>query len=240
MNKVCVLIHGYLTDYKDFKSLPQDLIKKYDQVILLCLPGHNHKDSLNDFTKDNVFKYIHNEMDQIIKNNIVDVIGYSLGGALAWYIALNYKINKLVLLAPANNYINFFLYNAQYNYLRNIDKLEDTTKEELKKEYKERQKEALEFAKKITFPKFNIKNGFNFVKIIYEINKNTSNINTPLFVVRGDLDELIPRKSIDLVYGRCINTNKQMYNIPDIGHMMLRTNKEKEIIKKIMIFLNED
>ena len=240
MNKVCVLIHGYLTDYKDFKSLPYELIKKYDQVILLCLPGHNHKDSLDEFTKDNVFKYIHKQMDEIIKNDIVDVIGYSLGGALSWYIALNYNINKLILLAPANNYINFFLYNAQYNYLKSLNKLEETTKEELKKEYKLRQKEAFEFAKKTIFQKFTIKNGFNFVKIIYEINKNNSNINNPLLVIRGDLDELSPRKSVDLVFNRCENNNKEMYNIPDIGHMMLRTNKEMEIINKIITFLNED
>ena len=240
MNKVCVLIHGYLTDYKDFESLPYELIKKYDQVILLCLPGHNHKDSLNDFTKENVFKYIHKEMDEIIKNNIVDVVGYSLGGALSWYIAHNYKINKLVLLAPANNYINFFLYNAQYNYLRSLNKLEETTKETLKKEYRAKQKEAFEFVKKNTFPKFTIKNGFNFVKIIYEINKNNSNIDIPLLVIRGDLDELIPRKSVDLVFNRCINRNKQLYTLPDIGHMLLRTDKEKEIINKIITFLDED
>ena len=240
MSKVCVLIHGYLTNYLDFQLLPKKLIEHYDQVILLCLPGHNHKDSIYDFKKDAVFKYIHKEMDQIVENNTVDVIGFSLGGALAWYIALNYKINKLVLLAPANNYINFFLLNAKIRYLRTLDKLEEPLRQKLKEELKQKDKEAIDFIIKNTIPKFNISNGFHFCKIINEINKNKSNINIPLLVIRGDLDELVPKKSADLVYGRCINENKHMYNIPDIGHMMLRTNRHDDIIKRVIDLLIED
>lgn len=31
-----------------------------------------------------------------------------------------------------------------------------------------------------------------------------------------------------------------MYNIPDIGHMMLRTNRHDDIIKRVIDFLIED
>lgn len=69
MSKICFLIHGYLTDYRDFKSLPFEIMKDYDQVILYQLPGHNHKCSLKQFTKGNTFKSIDNEIKKIIINN---------------------------------------------------------------------------------------------------------------------------------------------------------------------------
>lgn len=240
MSKICVLIHGYLTDSSDFVSLPKQLIKYYDQVRLLCLPGHSHKSLINDFTKNNVFKYIHKELDDIIKDNTIDVIGFSLGGALAWYIALNYKINKLVLLAPANNYLNFFLLNSKIKYLNSLNKLEEETKNKLKQELKDREKQAIDFIIKNTLPKFNLKNGYNFCKIINFINKDKSNINIPLLIVRGDLDELIPVSSIMKCYNKCLHNNKEIYNIPDIGHMMLRTHREQDIIDKIKNFLIEE
>ena len=148
MSKICIFIHGYLTNYTDFQGLPKAIMEEYDKVILLTLPGHNHIDSLNNFTKDNVFKYIKQEMEQIKDGNTIDVVGYSLGGALAWYIALNYKINKLVLLAPANNYLNIFLYSDKRKYLKRIRKYDIETQKRLKDKLRKQEKDALDFVKK--------------------------------------------------------------------------------------------
>ncbi len=237
MSKICIFIHGYLTDYKDFQKLPSELMKEYDQIILLTLPGHSDKSLINDFTKDNVFNYINHEIKEIINNNIVDVVGFSLGGALSWYIALNYRINKLILLAPANSYFNFFLINSKIKYLQELNKLEKSKKIKLKAELKSRDNEAIKFILQNTLPKFSVKNGYHFCKIINEINKNKGTINVPMLVIRGNLDELVPKKSVDICFDRCINTYKEMYEIPDIGHMMLRTHRQEEIINKIKQFL---
>lgn len=237
MSKICIFIHGYLTNYTDFQGLPKAIMEEYDKVILLTLPGHNHIDSLNNFTKDNVFKYIKQEMEQIKDGNTIDVVGYSLGGALAWYIALNYKINKLVLLAPANNYLNIFLYSDKRKYLKSIRKYDIETQKILKDKLRKQEKDALDFVKKYTYPKFNLKNGYIFCTIISEINKNKSKVDVPLLIVRGDLDEIVPKKSGDTCYKRCINSNKEIYTIPGIGHLLLRTEEEQTIINKVKQFL---
>ncbi len=237
MSKICLLIHGYLTDFRDFTSLPQNLIKYYDQVILLCLPGHENKHNLKNFTKDFVFKYLDKEIENVInENNVVDIIGFSLGGALAWYYSLKYKFNKVVLLAPAICNINYKIILDRKN---NQKKLKQLSKDEYKLERKKakiRQKKAIQFVLKNTLPKFSFRNGYEFLKIVKHIKNNTKQSDTPTLIIRGELDELVKKDAVLIILNNLIGI-KEFYEVPHIGHMMLRTDYEQEIISKIIDFL---
>lgn len=232
MSKICFLIHGYLTDYRDFKSLPFEIMKDYDQVILYQLPGHNHKCSLKQFTKGNTFKSIDNEIKKIIINNTIDVVGFSLGGALAYHIALNYPIHKLVLLSPAVRYFNPRLLSSKIKYQK------EALQEE-KKLLRAKDKEAISFVLHNTFPKFTLANGLVFCSIVNEIQKEKGTINTPTLIIRGSLDELVPERVITDISKRCTNPKVEVMKVQGIGHMMLRTEKEKLIVNKIKNFLEE-
>lgn len=50
---------------------------------------------------------------------------------------------------------------------------------------------------------------------------------------------LVPKSSVNFCYQNCINNKKVLVMIDGVGHVMLRSNKEKIIIDKIMEFLNE-
>lgn len=239
MAKVCVFLHGYLTNYQDFTSLPHEIMEDYDQVILLCLPGHECKETLKNFTKEKVFAYIEQEMNKILPQNEVDVVGFSLGGALAWYISLHYPIHKLVLLSPAVTFFNIKLLKERYLYRKTLYELPKEEREENLKKFRGRDVEALRFIKTQTFPKFNFKNGFQFCEIIREIRRTKGNITIPLLIVRGDLDELVPKVALDECYNRCNHFKKEIYTLPDIGHMLLRTHHQQEIVQKVKQFLEE-
>ena len=49
MSKICILIHGYLSDYRDFTALPAHLLNNYDQMIMLNIPGHQ-EGNINEVT----------------------------------------------------------------------------------------------------------------------------------------------------------------------------------------------
>lgn len=237
MNKICLLIHGYLTDYHDFTSLPKHLIKHYDQVILLCLPGHENKCNLNNFTKDLVFAYLDQEIEKVFKpTNQVDIIGFSLGGALAWYYSLKYKFNKVVLLAPAIHNINFQLFRDKWHHHKQLKQYGKTIYHVEMKKVAQRNKEAVQFVIKNTLPKFTIKNGIEFLKIIKEIQSKKDTSSSPTLIIRGELDELVKKDVIELISNRLTGI-KEIYEVPNIGHMMLRTDYEQEIIHKIIDFL---
>lgn len=237
MSKVCLLIHGYLTDFHDFTSLPQFLIKQYDQVILLSLPGHEYKKNLKNFTKSNVFNYLDKEIEDVLTpNNIVDIIGFSLGGALAWYYSLKYQFNKVVLMSPAIHNINFHILIDKRKHHKELKKLDKNIyKMELRKQ-KQRNKEAISFVFKNTFPKFKIKNGIEFLKIVKQIKKCDKKSSTPTLIIRGELDELVKKDVINIISNN-LTGYKEVYEVPNIGHMMLRTDYEQDIITKVIEFL---
>lgn len=238
MPKVCVLIHGYLTDFHDFVSLPRELSSDYDQVILLSLPGHECKKNLKYFKMKNVINYVENEINQVITNNQVDVIGFSLGGALAKYLAVKFPLHKVVLLSPAIKYFNISLIKEKTKYINEIKK--NANKEEYAQElaeFRKNDRDAFQFVMNNTFKKFSLANGIEFCKIVNYITKAPGTIACPMLIVRGSLDELVPPTVIKECYDLCTNADKQVYEIMGIGHMLLRTKHEKTIIKEIKKFL---
>ena len=107
MTRAVLLIHGFATDASDFINLKPYLEKIYDEVSNKNLPGHGLKNHLKKFKVEETFLFIMNEFDVLKKKyDSVDIIGFSLGGALATYIASHHEVNKLVLLAPSNEYFN--------------------------------------------------------------------------------------------------------------------------------------
>ena len=104
-NNVIVLFHGFSTDKHDFDPIIPVLEKQYDDVICENLPGHDVK-GLNGFTCVATMQYVDDLMHKLEKEyEQIDVMGFSMGGAIATYVASNFKVNKVVLLAPANIYL---------------------------------------------------------------------------------------------------------------------------------------
>ena len=235
MKKTIILIHGYLSDYHDFSNLPKYLIKLYDQVIILNLPGHGKYQDINNFKINNTIKMVENEVEYYLTKGSVDIIGFSMGGALARYIASKYqKVNNVVLLAPATKYLvtGFLFKRIKYIFSK---------KKKIKENYHtvlEHDKLAIKMSKQITIPKFRIKNGITFCKLIKKINKQKTKYDIPTLIIWGKLDELVPKRAIKYCYKSSISNKKQIIYYDDIGHLMLYSAREKDIITDILNFLN--
>ena len=240
MKKTVILIHGYLTDYQDFANLPKTLIKYYDYVVLLTLPGHGRFQDIKRFKVDNTIKTVEETVEFYLKKGTVDLIGYSMGGALSRYIASKYQtINKMVLLAPASKYLSPFLGINRIKYLLNK---QNTTlsKKERRALLKEHDKAAYEFLKDRLLKKFSAGNGLTFCKLISTINQEKTAFETPTLIVYGKLDELVPLASVNYCLSKCISSLKEVMYLDDIGHLMLRTAQCQNIINKIEEFLTKE
>lgn len=236
--KTVILIHGYLTNYQDFANLPSKLIQSYDNVVILSLPGHGHHNDINKFTVKDTISMVESEVEFYLKKGSVDLIGYSMGGALSRYLAVKYpSLNKIVLLAPASKYLAAPFIRKRLKYI-----YQDNNKDNQKNRFndiKNYDKELVDFARGGIIQKFNIKNGLTFCKLIHTINKYKGNNNHPTLIVQARLDELIPYRSIKFCYENCTSSDKELYVIEDIGHLMLRSNKKEEISNKILTFLKK-
>lgn len=252
MTKALMTIHGFLTSTKDFGRL-YDCLDSYDEVKAVKVPGHDdEKPNYAQFTVDSTFKTVLNAYDELRKSHDqVDVVGYSMGGALTTWLCSVRDVHRAVLVAPANKYINlrrpidagvFYSEFGRKTYREQNGKLSeklDATKTAYAP-YREN------FVTSFKLIWGNAISGFTphtysvFSKLMKKCNtvvETLSPLQTPTLVMWGKLDELVPYKSVKFVLKHFANAQEIVY--PDIGHAMLYTNFDNLLIKDILDFLSE-
>ncbi len=247
--KAIIVIHGYLTNEYDFECLYEKLNQMYDKVVIARIPGHG-QDNIRNFTSDKTQQYICALCDETFNNyDHVDLLGYSMGGALSMKIASKYNVNKVVLLAPANKYFSALSFSRRLLTLlktaKNINSDKDLKLKDKIGEFTEETKELLKYdlkSFKLAYDHgkyFRVKNGLEFTKLIRWCNKDITEIKQPLLVIWGYLDELVPYESVKYCLSKCTNELKLEYIVKDIGHMMLRSPNVYDIPKRIYEFLGD-
>ena len=250
MKKAILLLHGWLSDIDDFDSLIPYLIPMYDYIERFSYVGHGDDNPYNFNDKD-----IFNSLDKLFKclqlnYEIIDVVGFSMGGALAVYLSQHYAFNKLVLLAPANKYLNLsftiakmkYLFKILFLYEKAVLKKDEKDKEIYKNKIRnifEDDKYSLSFAKEKYLHRY-FKHSFStFRKIIKRINLETEEIRNPLFIAWGHFDQLVPHASAKELYDICINPNKKLVVYEDMSHTLIISKNSQKLVKDIIEFLKE-
>lgn len=251
MSKALMTIHGFLTDTKDFGRL-YDYLDAYDEVLPFEVPGHNGDVDFSKFTAESTFAELTSSFDNLKnRHDQVDVVGFSMGGALASYVASTREVHKCVLMAPANKYLNpRFVFDAMKYYLalqRSTYKSAKGNRSDKKAAVKETMRPyqrnisaclRLEFDR--ILPNLNMHTYREFRAIIKKINETidaSENVTCPTLIIRGKLDELVPQSSVDYLLKHFDNVKIEV--LEDIGHGMLFTNRDNVIIPKIIEFLSD-
>lgn len=252
MTKAVMTIHGFLTSTTDFGRL-YDYLDYYSEVKAVEIPGHNgEKPNFSQFSVDGTFKTVLNAYDELrAKHDQVDVVGFSMGGALTTWLCSVRDVHRAVLIAPANKYINWrmpfdaglfygiFGLNTYRNQTGKISEKLDAT-EVAYAPYREN----IATSAKLIFD--HAVTGFNphtysvFSKLMKKCNtvvETMSPLPTPTLVMWGKLDELVPYRSVKFVVNHFANVKEIVY--PDIGHAMLYTNFDNVLIRDILKFLSD-
>ncbi len=244
-------IHGYLTDVNDFGRL-YDYLDCYDEVVPVQIPGHNGKVNFKAFTVESTQQAVLSAYDALsAKHDEVDVVGFSMGGALATWLCALRKVHRAVLLSPANKFINIWLPVSAVKFYgeKTVDtyrNAEGTFKQKSRvtkdalKPYGENITVAGKVAFSRTFRYMTPRNLHVFNELVKQSNMwlaSSAPISTPTLVLWGKLDELVPYKSVQYVCKYFSDIRTRIY--PDVGHAMLYTNLDDRIIKDTMDFLTE-
>ena len=244
-----MLIHGYLTTTEDFGRL-YDYLGCYDEVCPVEIPGHNGKVDMRKFTVESTQTTVMNTFDALAsKHEQVDVVGFSMGGALASWLCALRKVHRAVLISPANKFLNPALPIEALKFYgkltENAYKSADgamSRRDAVKKAwapYGENMSVAGKIAMQRTFRYMTPRNLHVFDELMKQADEwvQSTDPQTPVLILWGKLDELVPQKSSEFLLKHFSNAQVKIY--PDVGHAMLYTNRDHIIIKDAMDFLTE-
>lgn len=221
--KAILLIHGFAGGSYDYNSLNNDL-ELYDNfdVFTFTLPGHN-KVIINNVSRKDWIKKAEDELEKIINAGYKEVyiIGHSMGGVIASYLASNHKeVKKLVLAAPAFHYLAFK--NDKVDVIESIKKLPD-----LFKDYDPN--EVLSRLFKV--PLSTIK---EFMKLVEEHTKDIKDITCPTLILHGNNDDIVPFDSVLYVYDNISSESVTLIELHNLTHDLFMNNRYNEV-KQIII-----
>lgn len=220
-----LLIHGFAGGSYDYGDLPNDLelIENY-KVFTFTLPGHD-KAIINKVTKDDWIRMSEEQIEKIIGHGYKDiyVIGHSMGGVIASYLASKYKeVKKLVLAAPAFQYFKFE--GGKINILESIKIVPNLFKEYNKDEI---------ISRVFKVPVSTIK---EFMSLVEEHHSDVKDIICPTLIIHGTKDEIVPNTSVNYVYDNIKSTSVTLVEINKLTHDLFINDRYYEVKRLIINF----
>src|SRR5690625_796054 len=105
----CLIIHGYTGGPYEVEPLRAYIQEHTNwKVTVPVLEGHGKELDLKEVSYEVWLDGAQEDMDQLKAScDTVYVIGFSMGGMIAAYLAANNDIDKLVLLSTARKYVSF-------------------------------------------------------------------------------------------------------------------------------------
>ncbi|TDW24707.1 serine aminopeptidase S33 family [Breznakia blatticola] len=154
------------------------------------------------------------QMEQLLqKHHEVYVIGFSMGGVLASHIASKYPVKKLILLAPAFEYI------SAKTVLEVVGKLLS------------QQKNPSDMS---------VKHTQAFREVVSACKDDIAAVTCPVLFIHGDSDPVIPLRSSINAYNKIKHEEKRLYTLHEGVHrLMLMTNTNNEVYELFDAFMHD-
>lgn len=220
--KTVLFIHGFSAKSEDNIYFINYLKEKRIDVNAFVLPGH-FENKVEKSTSKEWLEASERELKKLIsKNKKVILVGHSMGGAIATILASRYKVEKLVLIAPAFSIGSF---NQNINDFKNLIMR------------KEERKFGSGFegilTKTLTVNKSNIK---EVKKIALLAKHRIKDVKCPLLLLHGTIDNVVSIKSSIELFGE-FNCKKTFTLLTNVRHQVFKSNKRYDISKYIYNFI---
>lgn len=219
--RAVLVIHGFggsIIETEKFINYVQ-LNTNYD-VYGFTLPGHDKAIVSNVKYIDWINASIEQVEILLKKYKKIYLVGHSMGGVIASYLATKYKqIKKLVLIAPAFMYVNLKQNQKDIKAMLSKNKLpEEGIYEDL-------------LSKIFRVPITSI---FEFMKLAKRYHDTPEYIKCSTLIIHGDEDEIVPISASVYAYDAIKHNKKYITFVRDVKHRVLISDK-KELVAEYII-----
>ncbi|CQR48276.1 Thermostable monoacylglycerol lipase [Paraliobacillus sp. PM-2] len=224
----CLCIHGFTGGLYEIEPLVTYLKKNTDWIIKSpTLPGHGIDLALDDVSYTEWIQKAEQALIELKqKVDIVYVIGFSMGGMIASYLASKYNVAKLVLLSPSRRYINVVQMGLDIG---------DIIKDKIAGRLQENVLYKIYQHKRGHIP---IRAYIEFLKCMKFTKPALKNIFCPVFVAQGIQDGMVPYTSTHYLDEEIPTDIEAIYYSDSKHHICL--GKDKDVVNEAVLnFLNK-
>lgn len=223
----CLIIHGYTGGPYEVDPLACYLKANSNwHIEVPTLPGHgrhldltnaSHTEWIN--AAEESFKKLQKKYDEIY------LIGFSMGGMIAAYLAAKYKVDKLVLLATAGKYLSFKqltidVFEVMADGLRG-----NLNKNKLYIHYK-RKSGAVPF-----------KANIEFLKLVKFTRRHLKKVESPVLIAQGQQDGLVPYRTAYYLDKEITSVRKEVVFFERSRHLICLGNDKNTLNTMVYQFL---
>ncbi|PYZ92872.1 carboxylesterase [Salipaludibacillus keqinensis] len=225
----CLIIHGFSGTPQEVEDIEVHLKKKNWLVYCPELPGHDGtKEGLKAVTYKHWVYKAKVALEELMERcEKVYLIGFSMGGMIASFLASQYPVEKLVLLSSAAYYINpkQIVQDVTGWFLEGI-------RGELDKDeyYQFYRKKILRTPMAATI---------EFARLIKKLRPHLDQITVPTLVVQGESDGLVPQKSAEYIYEHIQSEEKELFFFPDAKHYIWYGEQKDHLLQEIDAFFEK-
>lgn len=224
----CLIIHGYTGGPYEVEPLASYLEKETAwDIFVPTLPGHGKNLMLKNISHTKWIDAVEDTMrDLKNKYDTIYLIGFSMGGMLAAYLAGKYHVDKLVLLSTAGKYLSFRQITLDIGTVI-ADGFKGKLKENtLYKHYKSK------------LGKVPLKANIEFLKLVRLTRSSLKDIKSPVFIAQGQQDSMVPPRTINYLDKEIRSAHKEIVLFEKSKHLICLGNDKDTLNTMISDFLN--
>ncbi|EIT87058.1 carboxylesterase [Fictibacillus macauensis ZFHKF-1] len=161
------------------------------------------------------------------KHDTLYVVGFSMGGMIAAYLAAKYQCQKVVLLSASAFYLNPIHLQDELSAWLRMKQSHAPHDEWMYKQYWHR------------VTKTPVSALFQFRKLVKALKPSFSQITAQTLIVQGKKDGLVPLKSAHYIYETIPSDQKKLLYLKDSRHMICHDVNSEELLTEVYTFLQE-
>lgn len=225
--KAVLIVHGFaggMYDEEEFVNYLK-LNTKYD-IYQFTLPGHRGR--MRQVKYQEWIDRSEEMINMLINNgyNKIYLIGHSMGGVIATYLAGKYpQVKKLVLAAPAFHFLE--VKGDEVSVADSIKLAPKILKAYGVSDVVDR------------FIKSGIGSAKEFMTLVKTYYGSPREVTCPVLLIQGKSDDIVPITSSKYVYDNLGSNFKRLQFFDEVNHDVFRKKHKEEIFKLVKEFLND-
>ncbi|ASN07097.1 alpha/beta hydrolase [Virgibacillus necropolis] len=226
----CLLLHGYTGGPYEIEPLSNFLKEETNwHIEVPTLPGHGRKLTLKNVSHKKWISAAEDSLKQLLaKYDEVYLIGFSMGGMIASYLAAKYKVDKLVLLASARKYLSFKQIFFDIHQVC-VDGLKGNIK---------KNKLYIHYRKKLGGVPF--KSNLEFLKLVKFTKPYLKKIDSSVLIAQGQKDGMVPYKTAYFLDKEINSEEKEVVFFERSRHLICLGEDKDTLNKMVYNFLSKE